>query len=164
MVAYGVSLLVRVCAAGMLWASLAGTGDPATIGAGAVAVALAVGASLRLLPPRGRLLRPGPLLRLALLFLSRSLVASFDVAFRALRPGPPVAPGLAAVPVALPTATQRALLRTFVSLVPGTLGIRDEGERLVLHLLDGSDAGAAAARAEVQRIEILIAAAAGGGR
>lgn len=122
---------------------------------GVLAVAGAVALSLLLSPP-GRLSPPRPVgaLRFAGSFLLGSLRGAIDVAARAFRPGPPVAPGLLEYWLRLPPGTPRHLFTATVSLLPGTLSTRLEDETLIVHVLD---AGMPVAET-LARIEARVAA------
>jgi multicomponent Na+:H+ antiporter subunit E len=103
---------------------------------GALTATAATWASLRLMPPGPRLLRPGALARLALRFLGQSIVAGADVARRALHPRLPLRPGFVAYPVYFPPGTARNAFTTLTSLLPGTVPAGDERGQLVYHCLD----------------------------
>src|SRR5262245_5045723 len=93
----------------VLWLILPG-GNPADLGAGAVATLAATWVSLRLLPPGMSRVRPTALARFALRFLHQSVVAGVDVARRALDPGLPLHPGFVVYPVGLPPGPARNTL------------------------------------------------------
>lgn len=119
-----------------LWLVLSGA-DPADLPVGAMAVALATWASLRLLPAGMSRLRPAFLALLALRFLRQSVVAGADVAWRALSPQLPLQPGFVIYPLRLPPGTPRDLFCTLTSLLPGTVPAGpDASGSLVIHCLD----------------------------
>jgi multicomponent Na+:H+ antiporter subunit E len=104
---------------------------------GVVAVCAAVSLSLLLSPPgRGTGLRPVAALRFAAAFLGGSSRGALDVASRAVRPGPPIAPGFLKYRLRLPPGPPRHLFAATVSLLPGTLSTRLEGGVLTVHVLD----------------------------
>ena len=103
---------------------------------GALTAAAATWASLRLLPPGPRLVRPGALARLALRFLGQSIVAGADVARRALDPRLPLRPGFVTYPVRFPPGTARNAFTSLTSLLPGTVPAGEESGQLVYHCLD----------------------------
>jgi multicomponent Na+:H+ antiporter subunit E len=95
--------------------------------------------SLRLLPPApeatGRA-RPGALLRLALRFLHQSVLAGVDVARRALSPRLPLTPDLVTLRFRLPRGPARQVFAAGISLLPGSLAVAADGDRLTVHCLD----------------------------
>jgi multicomponent Na+:H+ antiporter subunit E len=128
--------LRRVVAMGLLWIVLV-DGD---LRAPALAAAIVIGAaatSTALRTGRPWRLRLGGALRFVPLFLWSAAVGGFDVALRAFRPGPPIAPDLLAYHLRL--EADRAPATFFVnliSLLPGTLCAEVEGARLRLHVVD----------------------------
>jgi multicomponent Na+:H+ antiporter subunit E len=74
--------------------------------------------------------------RLALRFLSQSVIAGVDVATRALDPRLPLRPGFVDYPVGFPPGTTRNVFTTLTSLLPGTVPIEEESGELVYHCLD----------------------------
>lgn len=118
-----------------LWLVLSGADLwdlPAALGA----VVAATWTSLRLLAPRASRGSPLAVIRLALLFLSQSVIAGADVARRALDPRLPLHPGLVAYPIGLPSGTARNLFATLTSLLPGTVPTGEDKGQLVYHCLD----------------------------
>jgi len=104
---------------------------------GAVAAVGAALLSLRLLPPSFQTPRPWPLLRLALRFLTQSVLAGLDVTRRALDPRLPLRPALVHQPTRLPHGMARALFGALTSQVPGTLAVDiDAPGELLYHCLD----------------------------
>ncbi len=103
---------------------------------GFAASALALGISLSLLPPTTIRPRLAPLAKLALRFLTCSIIAGVDVARRALLPRLDLHPGFVAVPFALPPGAVRNAFLVYSSLQPGTLPTSAEGETLQMHGLD----------------------------
>jgi multicomponent Na+:H+ antiporter subunit E len=120
----------------MLWLLIAGT-NPSDFPAGMVAAGLASWASLILHPPGARGVRLVPLTWLGLSVLLNSVVAGFDIAWRALDPKLPLNPGVVRYAPDLPEGPARAVFSTIASLVPGTLpmGSAPDGTLLV-HCLD----------------------------
>jgi multicomponent Na+:H+ antiporter subunit E len=106
---------------------------------GIIAAMIATWASRRLIPPgRGRL-RPIPLVKLLLRFLRQSIVAGFDVAWRALDPRMPLRPGFVTYQSHFPSGPLQNAFCTITGLLPGTLpsGSDEKGD-LVIHCLDVS--------------------------
>ncbi|SFC01218.1 multicomponent Na+:H+ antiporter subunit E [Marinospirillum celere] len=103
---------------------------------GAPAVVLAVVFSFYLQPASGyRLSLPG-ILAFWWYFSRQSLVAGYDVAKRIISPEMPIQPGEVTLKLHLPAGAPRWLLAMTLSLLPGTLSVRFEGDSLVLHCLD----------------------------
>ena len=151
---YGRALAMRTVAAAFLWWTLSeGRADSWAVGV--VAVLLAVAASLGLLP-----LRAQPRVRLAAAiafagyFLVQSLRAGLQVAWLALAPHARIAPGSIELTLALPPGPARYLLAGTLRLLPGTLSVRLDAARLVVHALTGL----AQVETEVRALETRIAA------
>ncbi len=121
---------------------------------GAVAVAAATWASLRLLPPTG--LRLAGLPGFLGFFLLNSLRGGAQVAAMALRGRAALRPGIVELDFALPPGLPGALLTGTLGLMPGTLGVSLDGARLRLHVLDTRLPVAAEARALEARIARLF--------
>ncbi|KPQ29236.1 MAG: multicomponent Na+:H+ antiporter subunit E [Marinobacter excellens HL-55] len=114
-------------------------GESSGLAFGAVVSALVAVVSLRLFPASGFSVRPAGLMLFLGYFLSRSVVAGVDVARRLLSPALPVQPGEITLTLNLPEGSPRWLLANTLSLMPGTLSILLEGNRLTLHCLDIRD-------------------------
>jgi multicomponent Na+:H+ antiporter subunit E len=141
----------------ILWVVLAGN-EPADFAAGAVAVLAATWASLGLLPPGERRVRPAAFARYALHFVGQSIVAGADVAKRALDPALPLHRGFVLYPTVLPAGPARSLFASLMSLLPGTVPTRSQrGGALLIHCLDVEQPVAAQLTAE----EALFAQAIG---
>lgn len=129
---------------------------PGSLIVGVPAAALAAWLGLRL-DPSGR--RPIRLLQLpgfAWFFLSRSLVAGIDVAWRTVQRRPRLAPTMLEFTTPdLPDASPRWLLANMLSLMPGTLSVISDGPRLQLHCLY-EDGIAEQVRAAEQRVARLF--------
>jgi multicomponent Na+:H+ antiporter subunit E len=69
-------------------------------------------------------------------FLSRSLVAGVDVARRTLSPVMPLSPSVVMYHTRLPAGAPRVLLAGTISLLPGSLSVSMNEERLAVHVLD----------------------------
>lgn len=128
-------LLERLVAFTVAWWVLS-EGDVSSWLFGVPFVVFASIASIRLTPERGWGLHPVRALRFAGFFAFHSVIGGIDVAFRAIRPSMPIAPGFVTCPVRLPTESSRVLLADTISLLPGTLSSGFEGDTLVLHVLD----------------------------
>lgn len=111
--------------------------DPADLAAGVVAAAAATWASLRLMPPQHWSVRPLEAARLVLRFFCQTVVAGFDVAWRALDPKLPLRPGIVNYRPLLPPGTKRDTFLSIMSLMPGTLPSGPtEGGDVAVHCLD----------------------------
>jgi multicomponent Na+:H+ antiporter subunit E len=129
------AILWRGGAFALIWWILA-EGRADAWGIGAVSVLLATAASLALAPPGpGRLSAIG-LLGFAAFFLAQSALGGMQVAARAFRPRMDLAPALVEVPVTLPDGVARILLVNTLNLLPGTVSVSLDGDRLSLHVLD----------------------------
>jgi multicomponent Na+:H+ antiporter subunit E len=126
-------------------------GDRGGLGFG-VAVALVVSfyTVRAFAPPRHRI-RLHRLPSFGLFFLVRSVLAGVDVARRLLRPTLPISPGRLVMRVTLPGGGPTWLLANTLSLLPGTVTSRLEGDELELHCLDlEGDVAASVRQAEAQ--------------
>lgn len=146
------AFLLRGSALALVWWALA-EGRSDGWGVGAVSVAAALAASLYLAPPGAGRLSPTGLLGFAGFFLLHSARGGLQVAARAFRPRMDLAPALVDVPVTLPEGLPRVLLVNTLNLLPGTVSVLLEGERLRLHVLDARLPIAG----EVRRAEARIA-------
>jgi multicomponent Na+:H+ antiporter subunit E len=133
------------------WALTDGRAD--SWGVGSVSILAAVILSLRLLPPVPTYVSRIGLLRFLLFFFVQSLRGGVQVAWFALRPRLSLRPALHEIPLRLPEGIGRVLLANTLSLLPGTLSVGLEGNRLCLHVLDER----VPAEAEVRRAETCVA-------
>lgn len=133
------------------WALTDGRAD--NWGVGAVSILAAAILSLRLLPPVPTYVSRIGLLRFVAFFFVQSLRGGIQVAWFALRPRTGLRPDIHEIRLRMPEGIGRVLLTNTLSLLPGTLSVGLEGNRLCLHVLDGQ----APAEAEVRRAEIRVA-------
>jgi multicomponent Na+:H+ antiporter subunit E len=119
----------------LLWWVLA-RGDAQSLFFGALAVGVALAAARRLEAPGGERLRLSRLPRFFVFFVVHSLRGGVDVAMRALRPRMALAPAFVDAKLQVQGDAPRALVALTVSLLPGTLAARLEGDALTLHVLD----------------------------
>jgi len=119
-----------------LWIMLTG-GNPADLGAGAVAALVATWASLRVLPPGTSRIQPIALARLVARFLCQSVVAGADVARRALDRRLPLHPGFVVYPLGLRPGPASNTFTSLISLLPGTVPTGSDARGgLLIHCLD----------------------------
>ena len=69
-------------------------------------------------------------------FLWQSIVSGFDVARRALRSDMQLHPALLVYPLNFPEGAARRLFINTITLMPGTLSVEDQGDTLLVHVLD----------------------------
>lgn len=118
-----------------LWIVIA-LNDPASWAFGAAAAGLAAWLSLRLLPPQGRGVQIGKVLKLAPRFLWLSFLGGLDVAWRAFHPRLPLKPAWMLYPVRARSPALRVSLGNELSLMPGTLAAGSCGsEAIYVHCL-----------------------------
>lgn len=120
---------------------------------GAIAVAAALWASLRLLPPAaGRISLVGLCAFLGH-FVWNSVRGGAQVALIALRGRHALRPRVLELQLALAPGAPRILMINALGLMPGTLGVQLDGDRLRLHVLDER----MPIVAETQALELRIA-------
>lgn len=129
------AVLWRSALFAVLWWALTG-GNLDSWGVGVVSVALATAASLHLLPPVNTYVSRIGLLRFLVFFIVQSLRGGAQVAGFALRPRMGLRPGFHEIDLRLPDGIGRMLLANTMSLLPGTLSVELQGNRLYLHVLD----------------------------
>lgn len=89
-------------------------------------------------------------------FLWRSIVGSFDVAWRAFHPSLPISPALTRYPLGLPAdGPARVFFAGIVNLLPGTLSAEFHDDSMTIHLLTGESP---AALADLRRLEQKVGA------
>lgn len=133
--AYSRAIVLRGFAFALVWWVLAeGRADSWILGAPAVFLALL--ASLYLSPPGERRLDIVGVFGFIGFFLLQSLKAGVQVAGMALRPRLDLAPALLEFELRLPDGAARVWLVNTLNLLPGTLSVRIERDRLRLHVLD----------------------------
>lgn len=146
------AVLIRGAGFAFLWWVLA-EGRPEAWGLGLVAAVAGCVLSFRLLPPRREGISLAGLLAFAAFFLWHSARGGLQVAALALRPRPDLAPTLLELTLSLAPGAPRVLMTAAIGLMPGTLGVCLEGDRLRLHVLDER----LPAAAEAQALEKCIA-------
>jgi multicomponent Na+:H+ antiporter subunit E len=103
---------------------------------GLAATAAATAASVAVLPPRRGAFHLPAAAGFVGYFLWQSVRGGAQVAAMALRPRLDLRPALVELPLALPPGAPRVLITAALGLMPGTVGVRLEGERLRVHVLD----------------------------
>lgn len=116
------------------WAIVEGDLDAWWVGV--PVIALAVLASLHLMPPQPGRLRVVGLLRFVPFFVAQSFLGGLDVTRRALQRRPALEPAIIAHRVRLDGEGPLALFVNAISLMPGTLSTRFEDGIVHVHALD----------------------------
>lgn len=137
-----------------LWIVLTGGAGKPFLAVAAIVAATLI--SLRMLPPRGRRIAPLAAGRFFAGFLARSVAGGVDVAWRALHPRMPLAPGWRLLPTRLPDGGARVAFETEISLLPGTLSAGSHGDAILLHCLDVRGDVPGAAREEEARLSAVL--------
>jgi multicomponent Na+:H+ antiporter subunit E len=132
---YAAGAAVRALMLSLLWWSLT-EGDAGAWPFGAAIVLASTAASVTLAPPGDIWWRLPAIARFVPFFLSQSVIGGIDVSRRALHPGLPVNPAFLDYRVALPPGAGRVLFAYTLSLLPGSLSARLDGDRVVVHVID----------------------------
>ncbi|CDQ42659.1 Na+/H+ antiporter subunit E [Mycolicibacterium neoaurum] len=151
-----------LCWLTLVWVLLWGTFSAANI-LGGLTVALVITLLLPLprVPVEGRV-RPLSLVRLILYVIVKLVVSSFQVAWLAIRPGPPPATAVLRVHLAVKSDLVLALAAGILTLIPGSVVLEiDQKRRLVyLHVLDvGSEKAVSAFYRQAETLQRLMVAA-----
>ncbi|MGK4002418.1 Na+/H+ antiporter subunit E [Sorangium sp. So ce1036] len=128
------SIPIRTLLLAVGWWALT-EGDRAGLAFGAPVVLLALLASVSFPMPRAPRWSLLGLLRLALLFLTGSVRAGFDIALRALAPRPRIDPAMIRYTLRLPAGAGRPLFVGLMNLMPGTVCAEFDGDELDIHVL-----------------------------
>jgi multicomponent Na+:H+ antiporter subunit E len=130
------TVLMRALSLFAFWLVVSGL-KPLDMAAGAITAGVAAWISVRLMPPGELSVRPLGLALYAMRMLRQSVVAGFDVAWRALDPRLPLRPGFVHYQSRLAPGIARSAFCTTTSLLPGTLpcGTEPDGA-VVVHCLD----------------------------
>jgi multicomponent Na+:H+ antiporter subunit E len=109
-----------------------------TIGLPVIAVATAASMLLRSRRPESarQTVQPLAALRFLGFFAWQSLRGGLDVAMRALHPRMPIAPGFLELRLRVPPGPARVLVVDVVSLLPGSLSVALDDDRLTIHTID----------------------------
>ena len=119
----------------LLW-WLISEGDPASWLVGFPTVLAAAGVSLWLAPVSAWQWKIRGVIPFAWYFGRASLEGGVDVAWRALHPRLPIAPGMIEYRTRLPQGTARVFFANALSLCPGTVSALMRDDRLTIHVLD----------------------------
>jgi multicomponent Na+:H+ antiporter subunit E len=127
--------LVRFITVLLAWGAL--SGGAGFMPWGILAALLLTWRSLRALPPRRGALRAGlKLIQLMPIIVRESLLGGWDVARRALSLNPELRPRFEVVRLE-PTGRPVAITLAYaITLMPGTLAVEVENQRLLVHLID----------------------------
>jgi multicomponent Na+:H+ antiporter subunit E len=109
--------------------------------------------SVTLLPEHAWRWRIRGAARLLGYFLWQSAIGGVDVAWRALHPRLPLAPGWYQYPLRLAPGPAQTCFINMVSLLPGTLSATLQESQLTLHVVDSSQP----ILAQTQRLEVRVA-------
>jgi len=135
---------------------IASEGRPSSLGVAVPTVLAAAAVTTALVPWPVRLVRPFALVRFAGWFLVQSVRGGVDVARRALAPSLPIEPELRELTTRLPPGAARVLLADVTSLLPGTLSVDLDGDRVLVHALSGGPSVATDFRALEARVAELL--------
>jgi len=123
---------------------------------GLLAVLAATWVSLRLLPPTQGSIGLLALLMLMPRFVWQSVMAGWEVAWRAFHPKMPLAPGFITYPTALEPGLARNTFTTLTSLLPGSLPCEHTRDGIVYHVLDIHQAHLEQLAREEQRLADVL--------
>lgn len=158
------SRLLRVwvlCWLMLVWVLLWGNATPANIIGGlAVAVVVTVLLPLPVVPVEGRV-HPLSLLRLMVVVAYQLVLSSLQVAWLAIKPGPPPLNAVLRARLAIKSDLVLALAVNIFTLIPGTMVLEvDQERRLVyVHVIDvGNEKAVARFYQQVEQIERLLVA------
>jgi multicomponent Na+:H+ antiporter subunit E len=150
------TVLFRLAILVLLWFTLL-EGHTEALMVGLLALPLAAWVSVSHEQPTGRRIRPLGLARFLPFFLWRALCGSVDVMRRVFRRQPAVQPRHLQVRSRLMDQTARLFLSTVVSLLPGSLVVKVEGNQLTLHLQDARPESRTAALSALRDLEVRVA-------
>ena len=129
------TIVLRSLLASILWWILT-EGRFDTWGLGMIAMAVAVWASLRLFPLSSVRFSFFGLITFLRLFIWNSICGAIQVSFAAFRGSHALQPNILEMKLSLPPGGARVLLVNTLGLMPGTLGVQLDDDRLRLHVLD----------------------------
>jgi len=126
---------------------------------GLFVVLAATWVSLQLLPPVQGSIGLLALMMLMPRFVWQSVVAGWEVAWRAFHPKMPLAPGFITYPTALEPGLARNTFATLTSLLPGSLPCEHTQDGIVYHVLDIHQAHVEQLAKEEQRLAGVLSPA-----
>jgi multicomponent Na+:H+ antiporter subunit E len=129
------TVLLRILALALLWFVLA-EGEFRYWGLILIAVLGGAFASLILVPSSGLGMSPVGWARFIPFFIGQSVLGGVDVALRAIAPTPRLEPGYVEFHFRLAEEPARVFVANTMSLMPGTLSVSLDGDRLRMHVLD----------------------------
>jgi multicomponent Na+:H+ antiporter subunit E len=150
------TVLLRLGVLALLWFSLL-EGHTEALLLSLLAVPLAVWVGVAPEQPMGRRIRPLAMARFLPFLLWRALCGSMEVVRRVLGRRQSVEPRKLLVRSRLMDETARLFLCTVVSLLPGSLVVKVEGNQLTLHLKDASPESRTAALSSLRDLEMRVA-------
>ncbi len=146
----------------LVWVLLWGKASPANIIGGlAVALVITVLLPLPVVPVEGRV-HPLSLLRLMVFVGYQLVLSSVQVAWLAIKPGPPPLTAVLRARLAIKSDLVLALAVNIVTLIPGSMVLEVDQERrlIYVHVIDvGSEKSVARFYRQVEQIERLLVAA-----
>lgn len=146
----------------LVWVLLWGKASPANIIGGlAVALVITVLLPLPVVPVEGRV-HPLSLLRLMVFVAYQLVLSSVQVAWLAIKPGPPPLTAVLRARLAIKSDLVLALAVNIVTLIPGSMVLEVDQERrlIYVHVIDvGSEKSVARFYRQVEQIERLLVAA-----
>ena len=145
----------------LVWVLLWGKASPANI-IGGLAVALVITLLLPLpaVPVEGRL-HPLSLLRLLVVVAYQLVLSSVQVAWLAIKPGPPLLSAVLRAHLAIKSDLVLALAVNILTLLPGSMVLEIDQERrlIYVHVIDvGNEKAVARFYRQVEQIERLLVA------
>lgn len=111
-------------------------GDPGAWWVGIPCIAIAVAVSARSSCKRDMRLGLLELPRFGIYFIGQSVRGGIDVARRAFLPSLPISPALIDVPIRIPPGPARLFLANVTNLLPGTMTVAVQADRLQVHVID----------------------------
>jgi multicomponent Na+:H+ antiporter subunit E len=145
----------------LVWVLLWGSASPANfLGGLVIAVMVTVLLPLPVVPVEGRL-HPVSLVRLIVVVAYELIASSVQIAWLAIRPGPPPLTAVLRVRSTIKSDLVLALAANILTLIPGSIVLEIDQERrlIYLHVIDiGSEESVARFHRNVARIERLLVA------
>ena len=130
----------------MAWPMAPAEGRPlwADIAAGALVAGFVALVSPGIMTQRfGRLIEPARYFWafvFLFVFAYYVVIANLDVAYRVLHPSMPIRPGIVRASTMLRTATARTVLANCITLTPGTVTVKLDGDDLIVHAISAKAA------------------------